>query len=131
MTSRATKKIRAVPKSLIRARQPMQKPQKRMVKIRFRRANRRSNVAAPVKRKAIFTNSEGWKPMGPMWIQFRAPKIWAPRATLNTSSRQVKMATGQRRETVDFKSRSSTLSTRNTAMPAMTQMVWVSRVVGS
>lgn len=59
MTRRATKKMRAVPKSLIRARQPIQKPQKRMVKIRFRRAKSRSRVAAPVKMKAIFTNSEG------------------------------------------------------------------------
>lgn len=69
--------------------------------------------------------------MGPIWIQFRAPKSWEPKSTLKISSRQVKMATGQRRETVDFRSRSSTLSTRNTTMPAMTQMVWVSRLEGS
>ena len=130
MTSRATKKISAVPKSLIRARHPMQKPQKRTVKIRFRRANSRSSVAAPVKIKAIFTNSEGWNPMGPREIQFLAPKIREPSTTLKISSRQVNTATGQRRDTVDFRSRSSRLSTRNTAMPAITQMVWVSRASG-
>ena len=30
-----------------------------------------------------------------------APKSWEPKSTLKISSRQVKMATGQRRETVD------------------------------
>ena len=130
ITSRATKKIRAVPKSLMRARQPMQKPQKRTVKIKFRRANRRSRVAAPVKIKAIFTNSEGWKPMGPMEIQFLAPKMREPSTTLKISSKQVSTATGQRRETVDFRSRSNRLRTRNTAMPAITQMVWVSSDLG-
>ena len=130
MTSRATKKMRAVPKSLIRARQPMQKPQKRTVKIRFRRAKSRSSVAAPVKIKAIFTNSEGWKPMGPMEIQFFAPKMREPKTTLKMSSKHVSTATGQRRDRVAFRSRSNTLRVRKTAMPSSRQMVWVSRDLG-
>lgn len=43
-----------------------------MVKIRFRLANRRSNVAAPARMNTIFTSSEGWKVMGPTAIQFLA-----------------------------------------------------------
>ena len=68
--------------------------------------------------------------MGPREIQFLAPKTREPKTTLKISSRQVKTAMGQRRETVDFRSRSSRLSTRKRAMPTMTQMVWVSRASG-
>ena len=108
----------------------MQKPQNSTVKIRFRRANSRSRVAAPVKIKAIFTNSEGWKLMKPRSTQFFAPKMACPRTTLKISSRQVNTATGQRRETVVLISRRSMLRARKMHRPMSMAMVCLRRVSG-
>ena len=67
-----------------------------MVKIRFRLANRRSNVAAPARMNTIFTNSEGWKVMGPTAIQFLAPKMRWPNSTLKASSADAAATSGHR-----------------------------------
>ena len=49
MTRKVTKKIAAVPKSLIRPRQPMHTPVKAMNSVMFRLWNSRSSVAEPAK----------------------------------------------------------------------------------
>ena len=75
MHRKATKNTSAVPKSLIRARQPTQNAENSAVKIRLRRANRRSSVAAPTSTNTSFTSSEGCTVSGPTAIQFLAPKM--------------------------------------------------------
>ena len=47
MTRNVTKKMAAVPKSLIRARSPMHPPVSTMKRVRFRRWKSRSSVAEP------------------------------------------------------------------------------------
>ena len=49
MTRKAAKKMAAVPKSLIRARQPIQAPVRTMNSPRFRLRKSRSRVADPAK----------------------------------------------------------------------------------
>lgn len=97
MARKATKKISAVPKSLISPKQPTQKAEKTRVKIRLRLANIRSRVVAPTRIKAIFTSSEGWKEKPPIFTQFRAPKSRAPKSTLKANSAMEKAAAGQRK----------------------------------
>ena len=60
--------------------------------------------------------------MKPRSIQFFAPKILGPRTTLKISSRQVSTATGQRRETVERRSRSRTLRMKKITIPVTTQI---------
>ncbi len=59
MTSRATKKMRAVPKSLHQGQAAHTEAAEEDGKDQVCWAKSRSRVAAPVKMKAIFTNSEG------------------------------------------------------------------------
>ena len=130
MTSRATKKISTCQKSLIKARHPMQKPQKRTVKNQVSPGKQPVQRGSAGKNKGNLHKLRGLESMGPREIQFLAPKKIRGAQHHIENQQQVNTATGQRRDTVDFRSRSSRLSTRNTAMPAITQMVWVSRASG-
>ena len=128
MARKATKKISAVPKSLISARHPTQNRENRMVKIRFRRAKRRSMVSAPARMKATFTNSEGWKEMGPRATQLRAPNSCWPKSTLKASRAQAAMATGQRSFLATARSRRKKPRTTKPIRPSRTVSVCLASV---
>ena len=130
MHKKATKNTSAVPKSLISARQPMQKPLNSTVKMRFRLANSRSNVALPTSTKANFTNSDGWELMGPMETQFFAPKIRCPNSRLKASSPAASAATTHRSCMDRGRLRSTMLMNRNSAMPSSTVASSFSSVAG-
>ena len=73
MTRKVTKKMDAVPKSLMAASASRQKPDRHMKPMRFRFSNSLSSVAAPAKMKQIFVSSEGCSETPKREIQFRAP----------------------------------------------------------
>ena len=64
--TKVIKKIIAVPKSPMTARQQKQKPEKTMKIHRFFFWNSSSSVAAPIHINATFTSSEGWKEIPPI-----------------------------------------------------------------
>ena len=99
-----------------------------MVKIRFRRANRRSMVSAPARIKATFTNSEGWNDKGPMLTQLRAPNSCWPKSTLKASKAQAAMATGQRSFLAMARSRRNSPSRTKANRPSNTETVCLGSV---
>ena len=130
MAKKATKKMSAVPKSLMRPRQPTQKAEKTRVKIRLRLANIRSRVAAPTKINAILTSSDGWNWMGPMETQFFAPNSRTPKRTLKASSAMEKAAAGQRNHLASSRLRSIRLMKKNTTSPSTMHTVCFAKDLG-
>ena len=95
-SKKVTKKISAVPKSLISASKPTQTTEKMINSIKLRLVCNLSSALAPIKINIVLTNSEGWNEMEPIYTQLAAPFVTLPSTILDASSSTANIITGKR-----------------------------------
>ena len=122
MTRKVTKKIAAVPKSLISAKQPIQKAEKIIKTVRFPFSYNSSSVAAPAMINATFTSSPGWIDNEPNSIQFFAPPWVVPNKSVARRSSAPTPRISIRISLERFRSRRNQHRRKNKTTPIITQI---------